>query len=30
MNNGQLLCYGTWGEITANEKVIEAYLGGKK
>lgn len=30
MNNGQLLCYGTWGEITCNEKVIEAYLGGKK
>lgn len=30
MNNGQLLCYGTWEEIACNEKVIEAYLGGKK
>jgi ABC-type branched-subunit amino acid transport system ATPase component len=30
MNNGQLLCYGTWKEIACNEKVIEAYLGGKK
>jgi len=30
MNNGQLLSHGTWEDITSDERVIEAYLGGKK
>lgn len=28
MNNGELLCYGTWDKIVQDERVIEAYLGG--
>lgn len=28
MNNGEILSQGTWEEITKDEKVIEAYLGG--
>ena len=30
MNNGQILCHGTWGDVTSDEGVIEAYLGGTR
>ncbi len=30
MNNGQILSHGTWEDITKDERVLEAYLGGGK
>ncbi len=30
MNNGQILSRGTWTEVTSDERVIEAYLGGTR
>lgn len=30
MNSGEVLSHGTWKQITSDEKVVEAYLGGKK
>lgn len=30
MNNGELLSRGTWDEVIQDEKVIEAYLGGRR
>jgi len=30
MNSGQILSCGTWEDITSEERVIEAYLGGRK
>jgi ABC-type branched-subunit amino acid transport system ATPase component len=30
MNSGEVLSHGTWQQITSDEKVIAAYLGGKR
>jgi branched-chain amino acid transport system ATP-binding protein len=30
MNSGEVLSHGTWQQITSDEKVVAAYLGGKR
>ena len=30
MNSGEVLSHGTWQQITNDEKVVAAYLGGKR
>ena len=30
MHSGEVISHGTWKQITSDEKVIDAYLGGKR
>ena len=30
MNSGEVISHGTWKQITNDEKVVDAYLGGKR